>query len=329
MAGSTFSRIKTWIAGQTLTASDLNAEYDNILSNLDPTGIDDESATNAAAQATKDPYAGASLIKAVSLEEELQQIRYILKQITGQSQWYIDADTVSARGSYAADAEASDTYVITLDPVPAAYYDGMVISFKANTANTGAATLNVNALGAKDIKKKRDQDLATSDIEANQVVIVVYDGTNFQMQSQVASANVSFPAGAVSSADPNTLDDYEEGTFTPTVGGNATYTTQIGKYTKIGNVVTLWIGLVINVLGTGSATTISGCPFTSGANFRSYGSVAYTTFGSNAYSLIAGNAEGTATITFHGQTALDNNINAGVVAFGNTASVYFNLCHTI
>ncbi len=93
MAGSTFSRIKTWIAGQTLTASDLNAEYDNILSNLDPTGIDDESASNAAAQATKDPYAGSSLVKAVSLEEEIQELRYMIKQITGETYWYIDTDT--------------------------------------------------------------------------------------------------------------------------------------------------------------------------------------------------------------------------------------------
>ncbi len=93
MAGSTFSRIKTWIAGQTLTASDLNAEFDNVLSNLDPTGIDDESASNAAAQAVKDPYSGASLDKAVSLEEELQQLRYLIKQLHGETYWYVDPGT--------------------------------------------------------------------------------------------------------------------------------------------------------------------------------------------------------------------------------------------
>ncbi len=190
MAGSTFSRIKTWIAGQTLTASDLNAEFDNILNNLDPTGIDDESATNATAQATKDPYAGSSLVKAVSLEEEIQEIRYILKQITGQAYWYVDPDCVSSKGSYAADAEASDTYVITLDPVPATYYVGMVINFKPNTANTGACTINVNTLGAKSIKKHHDVDPATGDIEANQIVTIVYDGTNFEMQSQLGRSDL-------------------------------------------------------------------------------------------------------------------------------------------
>ena len=88
---------------------------------------------------------------------------------------------------FAADAEASDTYVITLAPVPAAYFTGMVIVMTCNTANTGAATLNVNALGAKTIKKLHDQDLETGDIESGQVVVLVYDGTNFQMQSQRAT----------------------------------------------------------------------------------------------------------------------------------------------
>jgi len=88
--------------------------------------------------------------------------------------------------NFAADAEASDTYVITLSPIPFAYYTGMMFSFTANTANTGAATLNVNALGAKTIKKLHDQDLATGDIEAGQVVVVIYDGTNLQMISQLA-----------------------------------------------------------------------------------------------------------------------------------------------
>ena len=86
----------------------------------------------------------------------------------------------------ATDAEASDAYAITVSPVPAAYALYQVFQFKANTANTGAASLNVNGLGAITIKKNRDQDLETGDIEANSIVVVVYDGTNFQMKSQLA-----------------------------------------------------------------------------------------------------------------------------------------------
>ena len=88
---------------------------------------------------------------------------------------------------YAADSVGTDSYAITLSPVPASYVTGMTFRFKAGTANTAAATLNVNSLGAKTIKKNNDQDLATGDIEVGQIVEVTYDGTNFQMTSQLAS----------------------------------------------------------------------------------------------------------------------------------------------
>jgi hypothetical protein len=87
---------------------------------------------------------------------------------------------------YAADSQASDTYVVTLSPVPTVYTNGMVVNFKANTLNTGAATLNVNSLGAITIKKfGTTNDLATGDILANQIISVIYDGTNFQLLSAV------------------------------------------------------------------------------------------------------------------------------------------------
>jgi hypothetical protein len=62
------------------------------------------------------------------------------------------------------------------------------------------------------------------------------------------------------------LADYEEGTWTPSVGGNATYTAQSGYYTKVGNLVKLRFLMTINVLGTGSTTTISGMPFDPSGN---------------------------------------------------------------
>lgn len=84
---------------------------------------------------------------------------------------------------YQADSVGTDAYAITCTPAPTAYTTGMRFTFKAGTANTGSATLNVNSLGAKTLKKRYDQDLATGDILANQIVEVVYDGTNMQMVS--------------------------------------------------------------------------------------------------------------------------------------------------
>lgn len=83
--------------------------------------------------------------------------------------------------NYAADAGSTDAYAITSTVPLTALVAGKEITFKANTRNTGPCTLNVDSLGAVGIKKDVDQDLATGDIKANQIVKVVYDGTNFQL----------------------------------------------------------------------------------------------------------------------------------------------------
>jgi len=91
---------------------------------------------------------------------------------------------------FGADAGSNDTYVVTLTPAPVAYVTGEHYRFKANTANTGACTINFNSLGAKTIKKAAGgitTDLADNDIRAGQWVDLVYDGTNMQMQSQLGN----------------------------------------------------------------------------------------------------------------------------------------------
>ena len=95
---------------------------------------------------------------------------------------------------------------------------------------------------------------------------------------------ITFPATQSASSDVNTLDDYEEGTWTPTFSFSTngdlsvTYTTQVGSYTKIGNTVRLAFNIVTSAF---THTTASGnaqiatLPF-SGANvtgLRQYGSI--------------------------------------------------------
>lgn len=88
---------------------------------------------------------------------------------------------------YASSSTGNDAYAITLVPAIGAYVVSQVFRFSADVANTGAATLNVNGLGAKTIKKQHDVDLDSGDIEVGQFVMVTYDGTNFQMNSQIAT----------------------------------------------------------------------------------------------------------------------------------------------
>ncbi len=78
-----------------------------------------------------------------------------------------------------------------------------------------------------------------------------------------SGTGITFPATQSASSDANTLDDYEEGTWTPTLtGATFTYSVQAGRYLKIGSFV-----LVQAVIATGYASAtgpfyISNLPFT-------------------------------------------------------------------
>lgn len=84
--------------------------------------------------------------------------------------------------------------------------------------------------------------------------------------SAAGAGQIRFPATQNASSNANTLDDYEEGTWTPTLGGTASYTEQSGRYTKIGRIVHVEGRLTVNSIGTGSTGVISGLPFTAAVN---------------------------------------------------------------
>lgn len=89
-----------------------------------------------------------------------------------------------------------NAFAVALTPAITAYTPGQMISFQAGSAITGPATLNVNGLGAKSIKKNASADLAANDIKSGQMVTVIYDGTQFQMISQLGNAGGGNSGGA-------------------------------------------------------------------------------------------------------------------------------------
>lgn len=81
---------------------------------------------------------------------------------------------------------SANAYVLTLTPAPTAYASGQKFSFKANFGNTWSATLNVNWLWAKTIKKLWGTTVLTSwDIQNWQVVEFAYNWTDFEMVSPI------------------------------------------------------------------------------------------------------------------------------------------------
>jgi hypothetical protein len=83
---------------------------------------------------------------------------------------------------------------------------------------------------------------------------------------------IQFPATQSASADANTLDDYEEGSWTPllqagTANPTVTYNEQFGRYVKIGKQVTAQFYLGVDAYSGGSGVVkIGGLPFTSNAD---------------------------------------------------------------
>ena len=139
--------------------------------------------------------------------------------------------------------ECAVTGSVLGDTIPAA------MTFHTNAGSSIAERLRIDASG----------DVTISD--GDLVIGTAGHGIDFSATSDGAGTDSS-----------ELLDDYEEGTFTPTLGahtsnGTHSYTTQVGNYTKVGNVVHIWLKLVINTLNTSGAISgnleISGLPYTS------------------------------------------------------------------
>ena len=95
-----------------------------------------------------------------------------------------------------------------------------------------------------------------------------------------STANKGVVIGATSNTDANTLDDYEEGTFTPTWAGYPTdkINSTSGKYVKVGNQVTVYIKLVTGTDSDASTVSVNNLPFTISGDIGA-GSIYHNTAG--------------------------------------------------
>jgi hypothetical protein len=82
----------------------------------------------------------------------------------------------------------TDTITAAANAGITSYIAGQVFSFVAVGDNTGSATLNINSLGAKNIRKAGGSNLNARDISFGSVVTVIYDGTQFQLASAILPA---------------------------------------------------------------------------------------------------------------------------------------------
>jgi len=134
------------------------------------------------------------------------------------------------------------------------------------------------------------------------------------------TGQIKYPASQNASANANTLDDYEEGSWTPVIGGSGgtsgqTYSLQVGRYIKIGRIVICFFAVQLSNKGTITTDVqISGLPFTitnSDSTFRSVAALNWFDLATSQLIIQAGCVENT-TVMFIRALA------AAAVTMGNT-----------
>jgi hypothetical protein len=161
-------------------------------------------------------------------------------------------------------------------------------------------------------------------------------GTTLVLENGTSSSGtgIAFPATQNNSSDANTLDDYEEGTFTPsligstsgsaTSGGN-TY----GNYTKVGRLVTLNFVITISSVNTLVGNVkLSGLPFNLAAgattleNRYPQGATIYGSLNTLWASVVIGSDGGTTSLAFTG-TKIPATATTSVTGTDLTSSTFF------
>lgn len=153
--------------------------------------------------------------------------------------------------------------------------------------------------------------------------------------------SIGFPATQIASADPNALDDYEEGTFTPVITFatpgdlSVAYTTQVGEYTKIGQDVRVSVNILTSTFTHTTASGnlhITGHPFTSKnvSGQASFGSTSWQGITKTNYTQInvALSANNTvATLNGSGSGQPISSVSTGDMPTGGTVSVRYTMTY--
>jgi hypothetical protein len=177
---------------------------------------------------------------------------------------------------------------------------------------------------------------ATERMRLNTSGTVILQGGN----TSATGVGITFPATQSASTDANTLDDYEEGTWTPAVrgGGTAgTYTPSSVRayYTKIGNQVTCWAGFGFSAASGGTGIIIlEGLPFnykSSSAIVAPLATINLNTSASSSNGIAIANTTSASAATFYVLLNIDNASQEEVAISGVTTStqLYFTVTYTV
>jgi len=230
---------------------------------------------------------------------------------------------------------------------PASYSGNKLVVYDSTNAQIAIANSTANSnLQSNGVDLYINTN--TSGASSNAGSFIVRHGSGFTSQLTIDSSNnVNVQAGNVvmvtsgkgidfsattsgsGTMTSELLADYEEGTFTPTVGGTATYTTQTGRYTKIGNRVFVTMRLTVLLVGTGSTHTISGLPYVVGTLPSSICVGFFLNLALSPVYISGYGNNGSSTITLTGLTAASSSITNALAVIGNTADLAISFFYEV
>ena len=155
----------------------------------------------------------------------------------------------------------TNTYAATASPALTAYTTGNTFSFVVPNSNTSSCTLNIDSLGAKAITRDGTTALVSGDLVAGSEVLVVYDGTQFQVVNSNSKTNFTVSNNLTLSNGTTTQVQYLNGSKVMTGSANMTFdgTTLTAAGLSTGGSLTLSGGTANGVLYlSGSRVATSG-----------------------------------------------------------------------
>ena len=184
--------------------------------------------------------------------------------------------------------------------------------------------LNESSTGIQSLTSSGSVSGVTVTGTSNQISVSNGNGTSgnptLSLTSTIQVSGISFDSGS------NTLSVYALGTFTPAITGLSTnptvsYTTQVGRYTKIGTRAYLTFNVVVSSTSGGSGGIVVTSPFTIVNNNVGYVFIANTTFVASTIYIVSKASGGTTNILFASCKSGAASINNTVTNMTNTTAI--------
>lgn len=198
------------------------------------------------------------------------------------------------------------------------YYDGTNYRFKA-TGNRALRYIQTDSGHYWDTSASGTAN-ATATFET-QMQLGHQQTLALRGASPQSGTGITFPATQSASSDANTLDDYEEGSWTP-VNATVSLSSPVGRYIKVGRMVTVVGQWTYPSTASGSAAQVTGLPFSVlafGGNYA--GTTTITSYGSdNLYPFVL---ENSTTVAIRNNTNSDIALSSLSTKFVNFMATYY------